>query len=123
MTANQEEKVVTLLRNGAIGARLSEVFHERLVETRSGEEFWSVVRSLSQALGVPGMCLMLNGRLFELGARGAGGEVVGISVPRGRLLVRVDGGAQKASLAVVWMVRRALLHGAGAAPAERSNLA
>lgn len=113
VTSVQEEMEIALLRHAAIGERLAEEMHGRLVETRTAEEFWALVQVLSVTLGLPGVCLILDGRLYEMGDRGGEEKVIGVRVPRGRLLLRLEGEKRRASMAVGWMVRQALEEGGG----------
>lgn len=113
LAAGQEEMAIAFLRNAAIGERVMEVAQASLLEARTGLEFWTVVRLLSVTLGLPGLCLMLDGRLFEVGQRGGGEKAVAIEVPRGRMVVRLEKETARATLALVWMVRQTLEAGAG----------
>jgi hypothetical protein len=104
---------IALLRHAAIGERMMEVAQASLLESRTAGEFWGVVRMLSAALGLPGLCLMLDGRLFEVGQPGGGERVVAIEVPRGRMVLRLEKDSMRATLALVWLVRKTLEEGAG----------
>ncbi len=112
-TAGGEEMAIALLRHAAIGERLAAVMHASLLETRSGREFWAVLRAMGGALGLPGMCLMLDKKLYAMGRRGGEEQVIGIRVRGGRMVVRLEGESRQVSLAMVWVVRRALEEGAG----------
>jgi len=112
-TPGGEEIAITLLRHAAMGERLTEVVYASLLETKTGRELWVVVRALCGALGLPGVCLMLDKRLYEVGKRGGEEKVIGMRVPGGRMVVRLEEETRRASLAMMWVVRRALEHGAG----------
>jgi hypothetical protein len=113
VTDGQEEMAVAFLRHAAIGERLMEVAYASLLASRTGGEFCGVVQTVSSALGIPGLCLMLGGRLFEVGQRGGEGKVVAIGIPGGRMVVRLERDTMRATLALVWLVRQALEEGAG----------
>jgi hypothetical protein len=113
VTAGQEQMAIALLRHAAIGERMMEVAYASFLEARTAREFWGVVRMLSTALGLPGLCLMLDGRLFEVGQRGGGEKVMAIGVPRGRMVVRMEKDSMRATLALIWLVRQTLEEGAG----------
>jgi len=109
--AEREERAIARLRQAAIGERIEAGAHAAMLEARTAEAFWEAVRRLAGAMGLPGVCLMLDGRLFECGQRG-GEPVLGTRMPRGRLLLRLEPECRRAGMAFVWVVRRALAEGA-----------
>lgn len=116
--AGREELAMTALRQAAIGERIVATAHLTMLEARTAEVFWGAVQGLAGAMGLPGVCLMLDGRLFECGKRGGGEAVLAAQMPRGRLLLRMEPESRRAAMALVWVVRRALEAGAGEAKQE-----
>ncbi len=111
----QEEKTVAMLRHAAIGERVVATVHANLLEAQTAEALWAAVRRLGVAMGVPGVCLILRGRLFEFRRPEMVGTAMGTRVRGGRLVVLMDPICRQAGMTLIWVVRRALEEGAGKA--------
>jgi hypothetical protein len=97
------------LRHAAIGKRVAETLHESVVMAETDEEAWLVVRTVCVLAGLPGVCVMQRGRMYECGRTANGEELDSVQsqIPGGRVVVLVEERTRQAGYALLRVMRLA----------------